>query len=53
MGLIDGFGDDSYVAREIIKAEKIVDMTEQTSSLAFLAKRLGSAIVEQLSWSIR
>lgn len=41
MGLIDGLGSSSYVAREIIGAEDIVDFTLKPSYLDKFAKQLG------------
>ncbi len=43
MGLIDGLGSSSYVAREIIKAEDIVDFTPKPSYLDKFAKQLGAS----------
>ena len=43
MGLIDGLGSSSYVAREIIGAEKIVDYTPSPDYLERFAGRLGAS----------
>ncbi len=42
MGLADGFGNVSYVARELIKAENIVDYSHEQSVAERLARRLGA-----------
>jgi protease IV len=41
LGLVDGLANSSYVAREIIGAEKIVDYTHRPSPLERLTNRLG------------
>ncbi len=41
-GLADGFGGLDYVARDIIKAEQIVDFTEEDSFSETLTRRLGT-----------
>ncbi len=42
-GLVDALGSSSYVAREIIKAEKIVDYTPRPNFADRFAERLGIA----------
>ena len=44
LGLIDGLGSASYVAREIIGEEKIIDFTPQPNYLDRFAQRLGVAL---------
>jgi protease-4 len=46
LGLADGLGNLDYVAREIIKAEDIVDYTRHDNVAERLAKRFGAAIGE-------
>lgn len=41
LGLADGLGSSSYVAREIIGTEKLVDYTQKRDLLDSVAKRLG------------
>ncbi|MBN0987903.1 signal peptide peptidase SppA [Amphritea sp. RP18W] len=41
LGLIDGLGSSSYVAREIVGAEKLVDFTPKGTPLEQLIDRLG------------
>ena len=41
LGLVDGLANSSYVAREIIGAEKIVDYTHRPSPLERLTNRFG------------
>jgi protease-4 len=44
LGLIDGFGSASFVAREVIKAKDIVNFTPQHDVLDRFAKRFGAEI---------
>lgn len=44
LGLIDAFGSSSYVAREIVGAEKIVDYTVRPTYFERLTERLGTAM---------
>ncbi len=48
LGLTDALGSADYVAREIIKAESIVDFTTKESFVERFAKRLGSASTNAL-----
>ncbi|WP_443191371.1 signal peptide peptidase SppA [Pseudomonas indica] len=49
LGLVDSLGSSSYVAREVIGAEEMVDYTVQESPIDRFAKKLGTGVVEQLS----
>ncbi len=49
LGLIDEFGSAGYVAREVIKAEDIVNYTQQKDIIGRISDNLGVAIVNQLS----
>lgn len=54
MGLVDALGSASYVAREVIGAEDIVDFTYRERLLDRFARRIGSAMVNALEmrlWS--
>lgn len=54
MGLVDALGSASYVAREVIGAEDIVDFTYRERLLDRFARRIGSAMVNSLEnrlWS--
>lgn len=42
LGLADGIGSSSYVARELIGAEKLVDFTPPEGLIERLAKRIGA-----------
>lgn len=53
LGLADGLGSLDYVAREIVKAEEIVDYSPQESLADRLARRLGTAIGQALSPQMR
>ncbi len=44
LGLVDALGSSSYVAREIIGAEEIVDFTPKRGYLEALAERFGAAL---------
>lgn len=43
LGLVDGLGSSSYVAREIIGVDKIVDYTPRQNYLDRFAERIGAA----------
>jgi protease-4 len=45
-GLVDGLGSAEYVAREVIKAERIVDFTPQEGLAERFAKRFGAAMAK-------
>ena len=49
LGLIDGFGSASYVARDVIKEERLVDFTQEESPFDRFAKRLGASVAERLA----
>ena len=44
LGLTDGLGSSSFVAREIVEAEKIIDYTPRPNYLDRFADRLGVAM---------
>jgi len=46
MGLADGLGSVDYVAREVVKAEEIVDYTRKENVAERLAKRFGAAFAQ-------
>lgn len=49
LGLVDGLGSSSYVAREIIKAKNLKDFTQQQNYLDRFAERLGATLANTLS----
>jgi protease-4 len=49
MGLADALGGIDYVAREVIKAEEIVDFTPRENVVERLAKRFGAGMGEALA----
>lgn len=53
LGLADGLGNLNYVAREVVKAEDIVDYTPRESLADRLARRLGTAIGEAMGLLVR
>ena len=48
LGLVDGLGSASYVAREIIGEEKIITYTKRQDILERFADRLGSKVMSQI-----
>ena len=46
MGLADKFGSLDYVAREVVKAEEVIDYTPRENVAEKLAKRFGASIGE-------
>lgn len=49
LGLIDGFGSTSEVAREVVGAEELVDFTHRESPLERFAKQIGASMGNTLS----
>ncbi|MES2818433.1 MAG: S49 family peptidase [Pseudomonadota bacterium] len=49
LGLIDGLGNTSYVAREVIGEKELVDFTVQETPFDRFAKRLGASVAENLA----
>ena len=47
LGLVDALGSASFVAREIIGAEDIVDFTRRRNVLDQFARRMGASISEK------
>ncbi len=52
MGLVDEFGSSSFVAREVVGAERIVDFTFRPSFFDRFAGQLGASIGDVLSNSL-
>lgn len=52
MGLADGLGSIDYVAREVVKADEIVDYTRRANMAERLAKRFGAAFGESAAKSL-
>jgi protease IV len=48
LGLADGFGSLDSVARDVIKAENVVDFTPEDNYLEQLSKRLGAGAAESV-----
>jgi protease-4 len=48
LGLADGIGSLDYVAREVVKAETIVDFTREEGFTEKLAKRFGAGVASSL-----
>ena len=53
LGLADGLGNLDYVAREIVKAEDIIDYTRHDNVAERLAKRFGAAIGEGAVYALQ
>lgn len=49
LGLIDGLGSSSYVAREVIGEKEIVDFTVQESPFDRFSKKLGASVADQIA----
>ena len=49
LGLIDALGSSSYVAREVIGHEKLVDFTLEESPFDRFAKKLGASVAERIA----
>lgn len=49
LGLVDGFGSASYVAREIVGEKQMVDFTVQENPFDRFTKRLGASVAEHLA----
>lgn len=52
MGLVDHLGSASYVAREVIGAEEVVDFTFRENVFDRFARRLGTAMAQTMSADI-
>ncbi len=52
LGLADGLGSAEYVAREVVKAEKLVDFTPEENVYELLSKRLGTSFGETVARSL-
>jgi protease-4 len=48
LGLVDGLGSSSYVAREIVGAEKIVDFTPRKHFIDRFANQLGASLAKMM-----
>ncbi len=48
LGLIDGFGDAQYIAKEIIKVENMVDYSPNATILDRLARRIGASVGQSI-----
>jgi protease-4 len=53
MGLADHLGSLDYVAREVVKAEEIIDYTPKENVAEKLAKRLGASVGLSLATNLR
>jgi protease-4 len=51
LGLADGLGSVDFVARDVIKAEEIVDFTRKENVAERLAKRLGAGAAKAIAGS--
>jgi len=53
MGLADQLGNLDYVAREVVKAEDVIDYTRRENPLDRLTKRFGMGVGESLARALR
>jgi len=51
LGLVDALGSSSFVAREVLKTEKLVDFTAKPNYFEKFAERFGSAMANHLQQS--
>lgn len=49
LGLVDGLGSSSYVAREVIGAKDLVDFTVEESPLDRFSKKLGASVASEMA----
>lgn len=49
LGLIDGMGSASSVARDVIGEKELVDFTIEESPLDRFSKKLGASIAQQMA----
>ena len=49
LGLVDGLGSASYVARDIVGEKELVDFTVQESPFDRFSKRIGASVAEHLA----
>ncbi|MFJ9992686.1 S49 family peptidase [Pseudomonas putida] len=49
LGLVDGLGSASYVARDIVGEKELVDFTVQESPFDRFSKRIGASVAERLA----
>lgn len=49
LGLIDGLGSDAYVARELIKAEEMVNFTAEKDLIQRLSERVEASVQSMIS----
>jgi protease-4 len=52
LGLADGFGSLEYVAREVVKAEEIVDFTQKEGLAEKFARRFGASVANAFAESL-
>lgn len=53
LGLADGLGNLDYVAREVVKAEEIVDFTPEDNIAERVARRFGAALGGEIRFALR
>jgi len=53
LGLVDGLGSASYVAREVIGVDNMVNFTHRESYFDRFAQRLGTSMADRLYTSIK
>jgi len=53
LGLADGLGSLDYVAREVVKAEEIVDFTPEDNLAERVARRFGAALGGEIRFALR
>lgn len=49
LGLIDGYGDAQYIAREIVKAENLLDYTPNVTFVDRITRKIGASLGDALA----
>ena len=50
LGLIDGLGSAAWIARDLIKQEKIINFTHKSDWLTRMSKQMGINLLTSLTW---
>ena len=53
LGLADGLGNLDYVAREVVKAEEIVDFTPEENLVELVARKFGAVVGREVELRLR
>ena len=53
LGLVDDFGTTASVARDVIKAETVIDFTPKSQLFDRIAERIGASVAQQMQTYFR